>query len=488
MTGLPDLLAARAEATPDATALVFVGDGATWTYGDLDRAADDVARGLAGHGVGPGDRVAVLAENRPAYAHLVFAVQRLGAVLVPLNARLAGPQLARQLSRVDPALVVCEGETTADARAAAADAPVASVDGGSPPALDDAGAPVEPATWSLDDDAVLAFTSGTTGDPKAVRLTAGNLLASAVASAVRLGVEADDRWLCPLSLYHVGGLSVLLRSTLYGTTTLLQRGFDAGATRSALEEHDATCVSLVPTMLRRLLDDGPLPDLRFVLLGGAPVPEALLERCAARDVPACPTYGLTETASQVATARPAEARADPGTVGRPLFGTRVTVLDADGDPAPTGDVGELAVAGPTVSPGYLDAEAPVGPHGLRTGDLGRRDDAGRLWLHGRVDDAVSTGGETVVPETVAAALRSHPGVRDAAVVGLADPEWGERVAALVVPADARPDPDGLREHCADRLADFEVPKTLALADSLPRTPSGTVDREAVRERLRDAGG
>ena len=483
MTEFPDLLTARAAASPDATVLAF-GDR-EWSAADLDTEVDTVARHLAARGVGPGDRVAILMENRPAFVRLIFAVHRLGGVVVPLNARLATDDLAAQCETVGPTLLVCE-EETADVAGRLGANMVVSVDSGAD-ALDADSTEFSAAMWAFEDDAALLFTSGTTGVPKAVRLTAGNFLASGVASAIRLGVATDDRWLCPLSLYHTGGLSVVLRSVLYGTTAVVQRGFDAERARRALHEEDCTAVSLVPTMLRRMLDGGSFPDtLRFALVGGAPAPAALIDRCGDRGVPACPTYGMTETASQVATARPAEAVGHPDSVGRPLLGTRVTVVGEDGTPVPTGETGELAVAGPTVSPGYVGAAAETCDHGLLTGDVGRRDETGRLFVRNRRSDRIVTGGENVDPGGVAAALRDHSGVRDAAVVGLADQQWGERVAALIVPADDALDEAAVRTFCADRLADFERPKTVVLTDALPRTASGTVDREATRERLRKA--
>jgi O-succinylbenzoic acid--CoA ligase len=243
-------------------------------------------------------------------------------------------------------------------------------------------------------------------------------------------------------------------------------------------------------MLVRLLDAGwtPPASLRFVLLGGAPASEELLERALDRGVPVYPTYGATETASQVATATPADVRAHPETVGRPLRRTDVSVLDADGSAASTGERGEVVVSGPTVTPGYLDSDqtaAAFDDAGFHTGDVGYRDEAGRLWVVGRLDDRIVTGGENVHPADVADALTALPGVADAAVVGLPDEEWGERVATLVVPVD-RTDPptaEALRSALRGEIADFAVPKTVAVADELPRTASGTVDRAAVRERL-----
>jgi O-succinylbenzoic acid--CoA ligase len=378
-------------------------------------------------------------------------------------------------------------------------------------------AAVERATWERPDPLVLLFTSGTTGHPKAVRLSMGNVRASAVASAFRLGVLPNDRWLVTLSMHHMGGIAPVYRSTLYGTTVLLRREFDAGGAADDIADYRATGVSLVPTMLRRMLDSrGTLADsLRAVLVGGAPAPTELLERCRDYSIPVFPTYGMTEAGSQVATATPSEAFADPDTVGRPLLGTNVDVLTADGDACAPGDVGEFVVSGPTVVDGYYDDPAATAEafdeHGLRTGDMGYLDGDGRFHVLNRRSDRIVTGGENVDPGEVADAIRAHDAVRDAAVVGVPSQEWGEAVAALVVPEDDAPgeragrdgdapgdeagreeeedplDADALRSFLRDRLAGYKLPWRVRFADELPRTVSGTVEREAVRERLAGNG-
>jgi len=236
-----DAVALQTASNPDATALIDAENGEAWTYDELDDAVEVTAGRLAALGVESSDRVGVLMETRPAFARLAFACARLGATLVPLNARLAVPELQEQVRAVEPVSVVCEAETADDAREL--DAPVASVDAGNLPEL--AGrntAEFEAANLAWSDTRALLFTSGTTGSPKAVRLTYGNVAASAVASAFRLGVLPDDRWLCPLSMYHTGGLSVVLRSALYGTTAVLTRGFDAADTLAALDDYDCTGV------------------------------------------------------------------------------------------------------------------------------------------------------------------------------------------------------------------------------------------------------
>ncbi|MFB6269882.1 MAG: o-succinylbenzoate--CoA ligase [Halobacterium sp.] len=486
-----DAVALQTESNPDATALVDATTSASWTYEGLDADVEATAGMLAAHGVERGDRVAVLMETRPAFVGLTFACARLGAVLVPLNARLAVPELRAQAEAVGPVVCVCEADT--EDAASELDAPALSVDADGDVQRLAARDPVavDPADNSWTDTRALMFTSGTTGDPKAVRLTYANFAASAAASAFRLGVLPDDRWLCPLSTYHMGGLSVVLRSALYGTTAVLTHGFDADAVLDALDAYDCTGVSLVPTMLQRLLDaDQDVADsLRFALVGGAPTPPALVERALDAGVPVCPTYGMTETTSQVATLRASQAREHAQSVGRPLLGTEVTVVDEDCRPVPAGERGELVVSGPTVTPGYLDADASrerFCEHGLRTGDFGYVDADGFLYVGGRQADQIVTGGENVHPEEVAAVLRDHPGVEDVAVVGIPDEEWGERVGALVVPdAERRPTRAELRAFCDDRLAGYKRPRTVEFASSLPRTASGTVDREAVVAALAD---
>ncbi|WP_436924553.1 class I adenylate-forming enzyme family protein [Halosimplex amylolyticum] len=510
-----DLLCERAASTPDATAVVDADSDSEWTYREFDEWVSARAARLHDQfDVADGDsvedargRVGLLFGTRVAFANCYFATGRLGASAVPLNVELPVERLRSQASRADIDALVCARSTESLAtEVAPSDVPIASVDepeSDAVAALKCTGADArEPVETPLDGERVVMFTSGTSGDPKGVRLTRRNLVASAVGSAHRLGVDPDDRWLVCLPMYHMGGLAPLVRSTLYGTTTVVQREFDADATAGVLDEFDISGVSLVPTMLTRLLDDGwsPSDSLRFVLLGGAPASRDLIERCADRGVPAYPTYGMTETASQVATATPEEARSHPDTVGRPLRNTTVTVLDSGGEGEATAEPsepGELVVDGPTVTPGYLDDEqtaAAFGDCGFHTGDLGHADEDGRLWIVGRVDDAIVTGGENVHPARVADALREVDGVEDAAVVGIPDEEWGERVAALVVPtgdATAVTDSTGtteltadrIRDAARDRLAAFAVPKTVAFADELPRTHSGTVDRDAVRERL-----
>lgn len=488
-----DWLAVRADATPEATAIAAADPDRSAdtpvSYADLDDRVETLAGRLAAAGVGVDDPLAICAGTRIEFVSTAHAAQRLGAVLVPISTRLTEPEVRERLARIEPEAVVCERDTEATVAAAAGNAlltfdePIADATALSSTTPE----PFDLPEWAADDPLTVLFTSGTTGEPKGVVLTLRNVLASATASAFRLGLRPDDCWHVPLPMYHTGGLAPVYRSVLYGSAISIQREFDPVRTLSMLEAADASAVSLVPTMLDRLLEAGEVPPLRFVLLGGAPCPPELLKRAQDRGAPVAPTYGMTEAASQIATARPEEARAVPESVGNPLMFAEVSVVDGTGRPVETGQSGELVVSGPMITPGYLDEAATEERFcslGLETGDRGYRDGSGRLYVQGRIDDTIITGGENVSPDEVADVLRTHPGVNSCAVVGLPDEEWGQRVGALVVPAgDAAPTIDAIEAHCRDRLAGYKRPRAIGFASELPRTASGTVDREAVVSRL-----
>ncbi len=304
--------------------------------------------------------------------------------------------------------------------------------------------------------AAVMHTSGTTAAPKPVELSYGNFLASALGSAVALGLDPAERWLCPMPLTHVGGLSVPIRSAIYATTAVLPGRFDTDWVLGELMDpaRRITIVSLVPTMLARLLDAGlsDPPTLRWALLGGGPMAPALLERARAAGVPVAATYGMTEACSQIAT------------FGWPLPGVELRMSE-----------GEILVRGPIVSASSQDEEG-----WLHTGDLGRVDQRSRLEIIGRKSDTIVTGGENVAPAEVEAVLLEHPDVADAAVHSRADPEWGEAVIATIVARPgAHPQPEQLREFCAARMARFKIPKAFEFAAELPRTASGKLLRRKL---------
>ncbi len=440
---MEDWLSLRARTHADHPAVVAGGE--TVTYGALDARAAATARRLTALGVGSGDRVATTLPASLAFAELLHALPRLGAVLAPVNTRLAAAERRRQVAESGARLVVEEPLDGAEADAELRDR-------------------VRP-----DEAQTLLFTSGTSGAPKPVVLSYRNHTASAIAAAWGLGVAPTDRWLCVLPVFHVGGLAILLRSAVYGTAAELHERFEADAAASALRA-DVTLASLVPTMLVRLLDAGleRPPALRALLLGGDAASTELLRRAAEAGLFVVRSYGMTETASQVATATA------PETAATPLPGVRLRVT-ADG---------EVLLRGPMVAAGAL---APDG--WLHTGDLGRLDDDGRLTVEGRRGDVIVTGGEKVRAREVEEVLLAHAGVVEAAVIGEPDPEWGEAVTAYVVlGGDPPPTESDLLQHCRASLARFEVPKRVRTVSELPRTAAGKIVRgRLVRRQIESAG-
>ena len=324
-----------------------------------------------------------------------------------------------------------------------------------------------PAEADLAGASLVVFTSGTTGAPKGVRLTVDNLEAASVASIGHLGHDESDTWLLAMPLHHVGGLSILIRSAFAGGSVRLLPGFDPENFAAAMEE-DVTMVSVVPTMLRRILDShpGPYEGLRAVLLGGGPIPPGLLERASQANLPTLPTYGMTETFGQVATLDPGSP---PARRAHPLPGIQLRI----------GSDRLIAVRGRQVSPGYLGEPDRTDPWFV-TGDLGELDSDGALRILGRADTVIVTGGENVDPARVEATLREHTAIDDALLVDLPDDHWGSVVACLYI---GEVSPGEAELWLGQRLPVFMVPKRWLAVDRIPTTALGKPDRSAARSLL-----
>lgn len=474
METLTDWLRARAHVTPHRLAIMY--EGRYVSYAELDRLTDRLAAGLVGRGVQPGDRVATRLVNSVEAIALIHAVARVRAVLVPLNTRLPEGEQAKQIALVEPVLVVDSGayEQWAVAR-------------------DSSG------QWSQAPGIAqsIVFTSGSSGPPKGVVLSFDNHFWSANASAYRLGLDINDRWLSCLPLYHVGGLSIVFRSCLYGTAMVLQRGFDLDDFQRSLQEDRITLTSLVPTILHRLLHSLPSNNvwphsLRLLLLGGAAARPQLLAAAWEAGLPVATTYGLTEAASQVATALPADVQRKPGSVGKPLMFTQVKIADSNDQQktAAIGEIGEVLVRGPQVMAQYYgnsDATATALQDGwLHSGDMGYLDPDGDLFIVQRRRDMIISGGENIYAAEVEAVLRGHPAVADVCVVGLPDPEWGQRIAAAVQlhPGETLGQ-DDLLAYSRTRLAGYKQPaaQDMRFVTALPHTASGKIARQAVETLL-----
>ncbi len=489
---LPDWVTHRARTAPASEAL-RVGDR-TWSYEQLDAEVTRLARRLASLGVGASDRVGSVLHNGLHAALLPHVTLRLGATMVPLNVRLGRAEAAWQLGHSAPKVVLVQRDTAA--LASDSTVPCVSVDGAAPGCQELSAVPERDVPLQLKHDAshVLAvmYTSGTTGKPKGAMLTVGNFWWSAEASALNLGKKPDDRWLAVLPLFHVGGLSIVLRSAIYGTGVVIHDRFDAAVVNRSIERDGVTIASVVAVTLQRMLDerdDAPYPaSFRCALVGGGPVPPALLKRCARAGVPVVQTYGLTECASQVATLSPEDALRKAGSAGRALYGVELAVEAAvDSDDGS----GEIMVKGPIVMSGYLnDPEATsrvLDADGwLRTGDVGLFDADGYLYVLDRREDLIVSGGENVYPAEVEAVLLEHPWVEEGAVVGVPDKTWGHSVVAVVrlrpgtdvSPLDAA---EALRVHCREKLAGYKTPREFrVVTDPLPRTASGKLRRSLLR--------
>lgn len=484
MSGMIPFLTTRVRSTPERTGLI--ADGHTWTYTALNARANAAANGMRAIGIQEGSHIGVLLPTGADYVTLVHAAQKIGAVLVLVNMRLTVAEMDAQLRIAACPTVFCNGVTRAVVEALQVPTLTRTMD----ELLRSDSAEPPPPDITLDDPCAIVFTSGTTGTPKGAMLTFRNFSASAAASAERLGTLPEDRWLCVLPLYHVGGISILYRACLYGICVDLVSRFDAERVAERLHTEPITLVSLVPTMLFRLLEQGfTAPShLRLVLVGGAATTPQLLERARSANIPIATTYGMSEATSQIATALPATALHKPGTVGSALPFVQVRVVREDGSDATPDETGEILVRGEIVMQGYFgNAEATAKTlYGgwLHTGDIGRFDAEGDLFVLERRTDLIISGGENVYPAEVEALLLSHPQVTQALVVGVPDAEWGQVVGALIV-AEGDLNEEQIREFCEDKLARYKQPRRVRFVDSLPLTPNGKPLRAEARKRFGD---
>ncbi|MEA2170087.1 MAG: fatty-acyl-CoA synthase [Solirubrobacteraceae bacterium] len=495
------LLAQRARLNPDQTAVV---DGATeLDYARLNDEVNRLASGLAAEGIGAGDRVAILASNSYRFYELLFACAKLGAILVTVNYRLVADEVEYVMRDSGAALLFHSAEFADVAQTVArivgdlrAGTLEGTQDGLSLQRLVENGTGEEPnRPVRLDAPLMILYTSGTTGHPKGAVLTHANLVATSTNQHFDWGVTAADRCLVAAPLYHVGALLLLSWPTLHaGGTVVVHPGFDPRAVLDAIEHDRVSTLFLAPTMWRMMLlePDALTRDLSAIRLccsGGESLPLPLMEQLI--DVfgsQFTEGYGLTEASAAVAVLRPEHLRTKSGSVGMPFLHVAVRVVAPDGEDVPTGALGEIIVNGPTVMAEYWgrpEATADKLRDGwLHTGDVGRFDADGFLFIVDRMDDMLISGGENVYPAEVESVLHGHPDIDQVAVIGVADERWGQIVTAAVVPADgASPTIEDIAAFCGDRLAGFKRPRRLVLVDDLPRNPSGKVLKRVLRDDL-----
>ena len=484
-------------------ALLFESD--VYSYADLESASNRVAQALLAAGLRPGQVVCQVLASRPELIVNLFGVLKAGAIYAPLNPALTERELAVQLADCRPAVVIADGPRADPVRRAADGLPECQVFDVDAPPSEELGALVREAPDARPElpldpagPALLFYTSGTTGRPKGVLLSHRAVLTNAQQVLERTGAGPDDRLLVVMPIFHVNGLvNQTVLPALAGASVALRPRFVLDDFWPSVARYRPTYFTAVPTLLRRLLDAPPSPagadpdSLRFVRTGAAPLPVEVQRRFEQRfGRPVIQSYGLAEATCTVAMNPPSWERR-PGSVGPALPGLNIRIADEAGAHQPPGRAGEVVVRGPTLMLGYLnrpEATAEALPDGwLRTGDLGYLDPDGYLYLTDRKKDVIIRGGENISAREVEEVLYAHPAVAEAAVVGLPDPEYGERaLACVVLRPGASPDRAALLAHCRAHLARFKVPERLAFLDELPKNAVGKIAKQELREVLRHA--
>jgi long-chain acyl-CoA synthetase len=465
---LGELLDGALATVPDRTALI-VGEQNV-TYAELARTVDSIAALLSERGVAPGGRVALVDATSLLSVATLIACARIGAAAVPMSARSTASEIAVVARAAGCGTVAVAGDEAADrVFEALRESPI--VEKGIQPARR-----VDAVPRSADDTAVVVLTSGTTGVPKPVPLTNGVIERRMSGYVAPPDPSVAAVAILCVPFHHVAGLVGVILGLAGGNTSVVQPRFDAGEWLELVERHRVQRAFLVPTMLRRILDhprfaDTDLSSLLMITYGAAPAPPELVARAvdALPNVAFIQVFGQTETLGAVTMLTPEDQRARPGSVGKPMPGVEIRIVDpTTGADVADGETGEFWARAPfATSAGWV-----------HTGDLVRRDADGYLYAVGRMSDVINRGGEKIDPAEVEAALRKHASVMDAAVLGIADEDLGERVAAVVVARDLRA--EDVREWCRGTLARFKVPERVIFVDELPLTELGKVSRKELR--------
>ncbi|MGI5459550.1 o-succinylbenzoate--CoA ligase [Streptomyces sp. CA-249302] len=492
--GLGSWPARRARKTPHRTALIH--GGTSLTYAQLYDRTTRLAHALRARGVRRGDRIAYLGPNHPSYLETLFAAGTLGAVFVPLNTRLAGPEIAFQLS-------------DSGAKALVYGPSHAGLVAGLPGDTDvrvyvEVGAEYEESLTSAateridepvgaDDTCIIMYTSGTTGRPKGAMLTHGNLTWNALNVLVDSDLIADERALVSAPLFHTAGLNMLtLPVLLKGGTCVLVEAFDPNATFDLVEQHRITFMFGVPTMFEQVARhprwaDADLSSLRILFCGGSPVPTSLITAFGQRGLTFLQGYGMTEASPGTLLLDAEHSVSKAGSAGVPHFFSDVRVVRPDLAPVDTDETGEVVIRGPHVMPGYWglpeETAASFTDGWFRSGDAARIDEDGYVFIVDRIKDMIISGGENIYPAEIEDLLLAHPDIVECAVIGVPDDKWGEVPRAVVVPREgASLDPDEVLASLSGRLAKYKIPKSVVIADELPRTASGKLVKSRVRKR------
>ena len=498
---------------PDRSATVF--EGRRQTYAELQDNVNRLANALSDLGVGPGDRVAILQVNCPEHIEVAFAAARLDAVFVPLNFRARLEELRFMINDSGPKVLFVGGRYTEL---------VASLGGGIPSVEHIVGLEGPVDGWhdygrllqgASDDErfpetdahdvCVIMYTSGTTSFPKGVMLTHDSFSSYILSTVTPADPDEEDTNILTVPLYHIAGVQSVMAGIFGGRTLLIQRQFEAKQWMELVEREQATRAMMVPTMLKMLMDhpefhEHDLSSLAVITYGAAPMPVPVI-RQAIKEFPGTyfiNAFGQTETAATITMLPPEDHILEGdeeqierklkhlGSIGKPLDDVDVRIFDEDGEPVVLGETGEIAARGARLMKGYWNQEdattETIRGGWLFTGDLGYQDEDGYIYLAGRAKDFIKRGGEMVSPEEVEQVIQSHDAVEEAAIIGVPDLDWGERVRALVVLKDgAVASEEDISEYCRQRLASFKKPESVVFCEELPRNQMGKVLKRILKE-------
>jgi acyl-CoA synthetase (AMP-forming)/AMP-acid ligase II len=509
-----DFLSIANAICPERDCMVF--DGKRWTYGQVNERVNRLANALIGRGVEKGDRIGILNVNCNQYVETYYATAKIGAIFVPLNFRAQGEELAYMIGNAEVKSLFAGARYLDLLNSILPQLPTVkdciAIEGGTNPSYEDLlhSASSEEYFCEIGDEdiTILMYTSGTTGRPKGVPLRHNAFVSYVLDNVDPASPEIEERNLLTVPLYHVAGIQAMLAAIYGGRTLVLMRQFEVKEWMKAIEREQATRAMLVPTMLKRVIDDPDfekhnLSSLKVITYGAAPMPFEVISKAIkmmpwARYINA---FGQTETASTITTLGPddhviegtEEEKAKKlkrlaSSIGKPLPDVEVKIVDEEGKALPPTEVGEILARGPRVMTGYWKDEQKTSQvmtaeGWLRTGDMGWMDEEGYVYLAGRADDMIIRGGENISPEEVEEVLRSHPKIEDAAVIGIPDPEWGQDPRAIVVLKQREvATPEEVMEHCRSKLAGFKRPRSVIFIDTLPRSAMGKVLRKKLREQ------
>jgi fatty-acyl-CoA synthase len=501
----------RAKSGPKAA---LISGSQTLSYAELAERTDRLAHALRDRGVAKGDRVAYLGENHPTFVETFFACGLLGAIFVPLNTRLAAPELQFQLQDSGARLLINAHALEGVASAAVADTDVThrlvvAPDGGTagsavklPSGVEHYGEVIAAAAATqldeavtLDDGAMILYTSGTTGKPKGALLTHGNITWNCINTVVDMDLNRNDVALMISPLFHVASLDMgLLPMLLKGATVVLESKFDAGRVLELVSQHRVTTLNGVPTTFQMLCDHSAwstadLSSLDKLTCGGSAVPGRVLDAYEERGIGFTSCYGMTETAPGATMLPVSRSKDKAGSAGLPHFFTDVRIADPMGGVASAGAVGEIQISGPNVIKEYWNrpeatADSYAETSWFRSGDMGQQDDEGFLFVSDRIKDMIISGGENIYPAEVEAAIAELPAVGSVAVIGVADETWGEVPRAIVTLHEGTTlTEEQLRSHLNGRLAKYKIPKSVVFVEEMPRTASGKIRKMDLRKQF-----